>query len=1441
MMEIQTQNRIIDLSSGQKRLYTIEQMLLLKETYHIYFEINFKFLNIRQFQSAINQIIRSHETLRTIFIMKDGVPKQKILESYQLEIKVHDILKTDTEQARLIKDKTMREPFELDKKPPYRINIIRFNTGEIKILTTCHHILIDGRSIHLLAINFFTSYIRFSMQQTQTENQHLQFSDFVKREQEFIQSYEGRTSKEYWIKKLDGSNSNVALTAHNISSGSKIGKGKHFHFSISKELTKDLYKLAGEQNCSFFNIFSTVFASLIYRYSNQHDFNIGTIYHNRESEEFKKTIGFFVNTTVLRYQITDDETFESFSKKSSLLIDEAQQHGKLPYAEIISDPAFRKNNPVSLFNICLVQETALEFPALKNMGVSISLEAPDGSVPGTAKFDLTMMYAISNGEVSGNIEYNSEIFDNNFIHHFVCNLQCLIKSIVANPTARLSEFEYFRKENESRYIRKTIFPNNHQLLHRFFEEMAIRKPFHTCLCDHTRNLNFAEVNQLANNWSHYLIDNGVQINDRIGICAERSIEAIVAMIAILKAGATYVPLDLEFPKERLEYIIKDAGINIILSDGKCPFDLKLPNGKIILFSNIPLNNNEHAPELNIQSDDGAYCIYTSGSTGKPKGVLVNHSGIVNYMNWKITEFPPETNDKILHKTIMGFDSSIGEIWYPLCTGTSLFIAKDGGHKEISYLIDTIKEQKITLLKAVPSLLSLLVKHNDWKECKSLRLIISAGEPLSTKLANELQESTHSKVANFYGPTETTVSASSYTVQSTETTLHVPIGLPIANTEVMVLDQFKKTVPKGVAGELYITGAGVARYLNNNLDQERYQLLKNNEGKNSRFYKTGDIVVMNENGTLNFVGRNDQQIKWNGNRIELNEIDSILSKHPFIETSCTVLWKLENNPAKLISFYTSTADTDEATLRKFLEDKLPLSFTPLHFIKLNKLPQLDNQKIDRRYLETFKIDFEKRFLLSPTNQTEHIIFEALSETLLNHEISTDDNFYSIGLDSLSLMSILEKLSNKLPKQISFKHLFQFPTIKSLAAYINNENDDNRKSDAIWRRELSVPLKINNTTNIPHPKQGSVLLTGATGLLGTSLLYDLCNEFPGRKIICLVRANNDHEAKIRLAQSLNKYGIDTSSISADVSIVAGDFTKNNLGIAEEQFLKLLLEVSEVVHNGALVNHALNYESLKESNVTCLQHIFSFCSSGILKKLHFISTLGVFDKSKTTFFSEEIIQELYPDNLSGYSQSKWVAENLVFQAGMQGIPTAIYRPGLMSGRSGSGIVDTEKYWIILFIKAAIRHKIFPRESISSIRILPVDVVSSSIAKLIKLNNQNKPIFNITHPQSLESKLILKELKELYPYIQAIPFQDWKNTIRQSIHPEDIILAHILPDLLSEEMIAPLQINYNNTKNTFNGFEALTELHSPVSILRQTLNYLEQKSHIASKSQTLINAELL
>ncbi|MCP4654106.1 MAG: amino acid adenylation domain-containing protein, partial [bacterium] len=1017
-------------SFAQQRLWFLAQLTPDNPAYNVPAAVAIRGpLAVAAFERSLDELVRRHEILRTRFVVDGDGPVQVIDPPAPQALPMIDLAalapaRRQAELERLAAAEAVR-PFDLARGPLLRTTLVALEPAHHVFLLNQHHVVSDGWSVGVLIRELAALYQAFSGGRSSPLSElPVQYADFAVWQRRWLRGQVLADQLAWWREQLAGAAS-LELPADRPRPPQRSGRGRSTSFALSALVRERLEALSRDRGATLFMTLTAAFQILLHRYSGQRDVVVGTPIAGRRWAEIEELIGFFVNTLVLRADVSPADSFASLLARTRAVALAAYAHQDVPFEQLVEELQPRRDRSrTPLFQVLFALQNAplepLELPQL-----SLEPLAVEGR---TAKFDLNLSLSPAPAGLAGSIEYATDLFDRTSVARMSRHFEVLLEAVATEPGCAVADLGLLSPAEQQQLVGEwndTARAWPQSTLTRLIEEQAATTPEAVAAVCEDRQLSYRELDRRADALARYLGSRGVGAEGLVGIRLERSLEMIVGLVGILKAGAAYVPLDPGYPAERIDFMIEDAGAEVVLTQK----DL----------AGLGESGSGSGTGSGTGSEGLAYVIYTSGSTGQPKGAMSSHRAIVNRLRWMQEQYALTAADRVLQKTPFSFDVSVWEFFWPLLVGARLVFAKPGGHKDGAYLVRLIAEQAITTLHFVPSMLAAFLEEPEAGSCCTLKRVICSGEALPFDLQRRFFSRLGAELHNLYGPTEAAVDVTFWDCRRDAGRPLVPIGRPLANTEIRILDRRLRPVPVGVAGELHIGGVQLARGYRRRRALTAERFIPGPFGE--RLYKTGDLARTLPDGNVEFLGRIDHQIKIRGFRIELGEIEAVLAGHPEV-TDAVVAAREDVGAAaaaekQLVAYLVAAGEKAPAAaeLKRFLAEKLPDYMVPAAFVPLETLPLLANGKVDRRALPAPDLRAEKAYV-APTTPTEKTLVDIWAEVLgttrtADRRIGIEDDFFELGGHSLMATQVAARIQAGFAIELPVSVLFETRVVRRLA--------------------------------------------------------------------------------------------------------------------------------------------------------------------------------------------------------------------------------------------------------------------------------------------------------------------------------------------------------------------------------------------------------------------------
>ena len=1405
-----TQQSTLPLSYAQQRLWFLDQMGA-GANYNMPMALHLVGrLGVDALQRALQEIVRRHESLRTIFRQQSATVEQIIEDDAPFVLPIMDLsaARDPLAAAQQHAQAEAAQSFDLSQDLMLRGQLLRLAAQEHVLLLTLHHIASDGWSLGLLMQELRTLYQAFCQgKPSPLPPLALQYADYALWQRNHLQGERGEKLLAYWQETLRAAPPFLPLPTDYPRPAIATTQGDSVLFQLPSALVTALKHLSRQAETTLFMTMLTAFYVLLARYTEQTDLVVGAPLAGRTQRQLEPLIGFFINMLPLRVSVNGAVSFRDLLAQVRNTTLTAYEHQDLPFDQLVEELQPERNTSHQpLFQVAF---------ALQNVP-KIALDLPDLQVTplrgnlANSFVDLTLHLFEEEDALRGLCEYRSDLFASQTMQRFVANYQTLLESVIANPDQAVGALNLVAAAERQQLLvdwNATQRPYPQQsCVHQIFEQQAERTPEAIAVVYQGQALTYRQLNERANQLAHSLQKQGVGgalgAEVFVGVALDYSLDVVIGLLAVLKAGGVYVPLDPEHPSERLAAIIEETGVALFLTQAHLLRKLPIHSPRCLLVDGDCAQIAQEScanPVSAVQPNHLVYLIYTSGTTGKPKGIMIEHGGLVNHCYATVEAYQLSSQDHVLQFASFSFDVCMEEL-FPTWLAGATVVMRPQWPCAVTDLAQVIRQEAITVL-------NLPVGY--WHEWvlqlahvavpPSVRLVIVGNDKALQERLHTWRQQVGDQVRwrNTYGASEATVATTLYDPVAAYPgiTDAVPGGRPIANTQIYVLDTNQQPVPIGVPGEIYIGGAGVGRgyWRQPQLTHEKFIA---NPFAPGRLYRTGDRGRFLPDGNLEFLGRIDQQVKIRGFRVEPGEIEAVLHQHPLIQQAAVLAQAESSGNKYLVAYVVAQQRLTAKELRTFVKARLPDYMTPAAFVQMAFLPLSAHGKVDRRALPSpDAASFATTDYVPPATQTEMRLAEIWRTLLGVQQVGRDDNFFDLGGHSLLVTQLFYHLERNFGIQLPIQNLFQFPTLVACSAQIDQQLQSpgatkaaEYKSKAEWLAEMVLDETIQPPTahfvTDAAAVQG-VFLTGATGFLGAFLLHDLLQTTPAT-VYCLVRAANPQAALDRLQKTLEQYHLWQAAFRPRIVPVVGDLAQPRFGLSLAQFQQLAEQVDLIYHNGAWVNFLYAYDTVKAANVLGTQEVLRLAGLVKTKPVHYVSTISVFPTwMEVCEESNPLEVDLYrPADLklkNGYGTSKWIAEKLLLQAQARGFPICIYRPSEIAGDHRTGVANVKDAFS-REIKSCLQLGIMPDRQEYEENLIPVDYASRAIVYLSLQQSSVGQIFHITNPCSNSKNDLFDYAIQLGYPLKKLPFEVWKAEVVERAKDDPTIALHPLVPMYAQ-----------------------------------------------------------
>ncbi|MEU6083147.1 amino acid adenylation domain-containing protein [Streptomyces sp. NPDC047108] len=1362
-------------------------------------------------REALRHVVRRHESLRTTFAMEDdGRLMQRV--SAEPSFAFASAAATGEEDVRRRAADFAGTRLDLRTGPLLHVLCLDDGAARTALLVNVHHAVFDGFSWSVLLTEWLTAYQHLIVD---GELPHTPAPPQFRSAMASRDGARGRTSAQealaHWKKHLADPPPQLDLPLDHPR-GQAAGAARSVRTVLPPREAGRLRECAAAEGVTPLMVLLTAYAVLLHRHTGQEDLTVGLPVSLRDRAADQEAIGHLVNTVVLRHRVSPRETVRELLARTRAEVLTAMRHKDAAFEDVVKALGPGRDGGRSPLFRTMVTLMPKERRVLSHLGLGVEEWR---HVSGAPKYDLALIVEEGEEEVGLTFEYDPALFRAGTVERVVRRFRVLLADLLARPGVTAGELRWVPDEERAELDAVWHGPKDGRpqldSVTALFEERARKAPDVAAVeAVDGAVLTYRQLDAEANRLARALRERGARSGVRVAILLERGPDAIVALLAVLKTGASFVPLDPAYPQDRIALMLEDSRPGLLLVRGRpgaqppedtAVFDLDAESGGVRA-------RDDGDPTVRRMPGDEMYVVYTSGSTGRPKGVVIDDVTITNLVHRQMDLSEPHTDARTLQYMSLSFDVSFMEIFGTLCTGGTLVLTDEDTRADLHGLAEHLRERRVARLflpyVALQELASVVVLGGI--ALPDLAEVYTTGEQLvvTPQLREMFGRLTGAALINAYGPSEAHLcTAHRLPDDPAEWPERPPIGHAVSEVRLYVLDADRRPVPFGVAGELYVGGRVLSPGYLNLPEQTRSRFLPDPYAPEpaTRFYRTGDLVTCTPEEGFVHLGRADEQIKIRGHRIEPAEVEAALNDLPSVTASAVVAAEHGPGDRRLVAFLRSDAPVDEPELRRLLGRSLPAYMVPARFARVDHLPTSPSGKTDRAVLAARaaqlppperEVTGERRL-----TATEQPVAAIWTELLGGAAVGPGDDFFALGGHSLLAVRLRQRMQERFGVDLPLSVLLSGPTVAGMAARVERALAGETASDGgpdLWA-DVRLPDTVDPARAArsadPHPAR-TVLLTGVTGFLGIHLLRSL--QAAGCVVHCLVRAGSPEEGLRRIAENARRYRVEDGLDLSRVRVVAGDLAQERFGLAPAEYRDLAGRIGCVYHAAAHINFAAPYVSVRPANVDGFVRVAEFCTDTVLKPLHHMSTLAVFSPEGPAAEIDEDSVPGTPDGLGiGYAQSKWVAEQLALKARERGVPVTVHRIGRIGPDTATGACRTDDFFW-LQIKSFLQLGLAPREPGPPVDLLPADVVADAVVLLSRspaAHNRNVHVF---HPVGMEWKTVFAALTSLGAPPRLVSTGEWLAALESGpADTDDRSLASLVP-LFREGVMELGDLRYGN-----------------------------------------------
>ncbi|MFJ9719205.1 amino acid adenylation domain-containing protein [Streptomyces sp. NPDC101213] len=1414
--------RAVEASYGQSGIWLIDQYLPNPAAYNGPFFVRLPFpADPGRLHAAVRGVLRRQEILRTTYTLDGGTLRQTV--SQDDDAVLFDVARYgDDKELDALVHRVANLRLDLAHGPVVAVTCALGPAEQSAVICNIHHIASDAASAGIFVRELLDAYDRTGRGlPVEADPLRPTYADFSQWYRDRLTDEVLTRSLDHFADRLAGELPVLDLPTDRPRPPVQRHRGGSLALHLPAALTDDFEALARDEGVTLFMALVAAYAVFLSRHTSQRRVLIGSPVSLRDDPATHDLIGYFVNLVVLGQEIDDRMTVRDVLRQARQEVGDALRHKWAPFDKVVErlrPPRSNGYTPLVQTMLVLTQDGS----GIRHGDTGLRVER--GAAHGS-KYDLSLVFERAPDGLHCLIEYDADLFDEATVRAMGGRLRHLMEQFVRHPGAALHELEALGAEERGAVLARgdlTAHAAHDAPVMEIFEAQVRATPDAVALEDDDTAVTYRELDERANRLAHVLRACGAAPGTRLGICLPRSPDMVVALFAVLKTGAAYVPLDPSYPRRRLTHTLRDADVLVTVTDSTLAGEL--PPGEELFLLDRNTERIAAAPATGLgrtkTPDDEIYVVHTSGSTGLPKGVVIADRTVANLVHAQHRCSPCGATGRTLQYMSLSFDVSVMEILGTLCVGGTLVLVPEELRKDLHALAGFLARHRVNRVYlpyiALQQLASLATDAG--LRLDDLREVTSVGEALvvSPQIREFATRHPALRLVNMYGPSETHL-ASWHPLTGAPATWPdtPPIGRPVDGVRLLVLDAHLRLVPPGVPGELYIGGPVLSPgYRNRPAETARRFLPDPFGGPGERLYRTGDLVRWNGDGELEYLGRTDDQIKIRGYRIEPAEIEAALDDLDGVTSAAVTAVDLAPGDRRLVAVLESARTWETAKLRRAVSGTLPDYMVPALVVPVERMPTAPSGKIDRRAVAGLAAARATEARTAPPEPArpprpglEQRIATEWADVLKVPAVGRDEDFFAIGGNSIIATELVYRLRRAFDQDLSLRALFENPTVAGMAVRLGTGTAPPTTAPATLRAdaELTDGLPAVTGTPVPVARAGDVLLTGATGFLGAYLLRELTAR-PGGRVHCLVRAADARAGTARLRATADRYLLDGQIDWDRVRAVPGDLARPGLALPADEYDALAGTVDVVYHAAAHINFVLPYASVKPTNVDGFRHVLSFAATGRPKHLQYMSTIAVFAPGESpggAVLTEDDVPDACERLGIGYTQSKWVAERMALAARAHGVPVTVHRIGRISGDSVTGACQSDDF-LWRQIKSFVELGSAPPAEDLTTDLLPVDFVARAVVALARHPATHNRTLHVFHPSGSDFTPVHAALRADGHRLEIVPADTWLARLEDSARrPGGNALAAAVP-LFREGALELGDNTYGNAATT----RLLTEL---------------------------------